>query len=167
MRRRTLTPGDAGGNTPVNPSAGRGFIKAMEVDILARTLWGEARGEGGRGMHAVCNVVLNRFALSAAEDITWWGVDLVTICQKPYQFSCWNPDDPNRSKLMAVDEGNAEFSTATRIARRAVYGDLNDITGGATHYHHYQIIPYWAENKLSSAQIGHHIFYRIVSEAGM
>lgn len=53
-------------NTLVNPSAGRGFIKAMEVDILARTLWGEGRSEGARGMHAICNVILNRFALTQA-----------------------------------------------------------------------------------------------------
>lgn len=163
MRRRTLTPGNAG-DKPLNTSAGRGFIKALAVDILARTLWGEARGEGPKGMHAVCNVILNRAALADDDNnpITWWGIDLVTICQKPYQFSCWNPDDPNRAKLMAVDEGNADFATALRIARRAVYGQVKDITGGATHYHADHVHPYWADNKISTAQIGQHIFYRIV-----
>lgn len=68
---------------------------------------------------------------------------------------------------MAVDAGNAEFATAMRIARRAVYGQLNDITGGATYYHDFQTTPYWAENKISSAQIGRHVFYRIVAQGGV
>ena len=34
-----------------------------DIDVLARTLWGEARGEGVRGMHAVANVIMRRHSL--------------------------------------------------------------------------------------------------------
>lgn len=161
MHRRSLTPDTGAKTISAGSSLSRGFIQALEVDILARTLWGEARGEGPRGMHAVCNVILNRLTLAREDDITWWGIDLVSICQKPYQFLCWNPDDPNRSQLMVVDEGNRDFATAMRIARRAVFGQVQDITGNATHYHADTIKPYWAENKRSTAHLGRHIFYRI------
>lgn len=30
--------------------------------VLARTLWAEARSQGGEGMHAVANVIMNRAA---------------------------------------------------------------------------------------------------------
>lgn len=31
-------------------------------EVLARTLWAEARSQGTEGMHAVANVILNRAA---------------------------------------------------------------------------------------------------------
>lgn len=31
-----------------------------QIDIMARTAWGEARGEGQSGMQAVLNVIMNR-----------------------------------------------------------------------------------------------------------
>lgn len=33
-----------------------------QVDVVARTIWGEARGEGANGMQAVANVIMNRTA---------------------------------------------------------------------------------------------------------
>ena len=32
-----------------------------DVDIMARTLWGEARNQGKEGMEAVACVIMNRF----------------------------------------------------------------------------------------------------------
>ena len=40
------------------------FIKNLEIDVLARTLWGEARGEGTAGMQAVASVILNRVKIA-------------------------------------------------------------------------------------------------------
>jgi spore germination cell wall hydrolase CwlJ-like protein len=57
--------------------------------VLARTLWAEARSQGGEGMHAVANVILNR-----AAQPDWWGKDIRSVCLAPYQFSCWNENDP-------------------------------------------------------------------------
>ena len=36
-------------------------MKEDDVDILARTIYGEARGEGQEGMEAVACVVMNRY----------------------------------------------------------------------------------------------------------
>ncbi|MFA7277281.1 MAG: cell wall hydrolase [Pseudobdellovibrionaceae bacterium] len=153
--------------TPV-PSAGtpaaRDFEAQREVDILARTLWGEARGEGIQGMEAVACVILNRLAIAKAHGFDyWWGNSVIQICQKSYQFSCWNKDDPNYPRLLAVDAAsNMQFATALRIARRALLGFLTDATGGATHYHARHVSPNWIAGSAPVAAIGHHVFYKLV-----
>ena len=78
---------------------------AAAQDVLARTVWGEARGEGQAGMVAVANVVMNRvnFARAQLGGNYWWGNTIMRVCQKPLQFSCWNQADPNLSQLQAVD----------------------------------------------------------------
>lgn len=163
-RPRQLTPdfhgrGNHQGREDVSGAAA--FHRELEIDILARTIWGEARGEGSVGMQAVACVVLNRMAVAQARGGYWWGGTIVQICQKPYQFSCWNKDDPNYRRLMAVDETDIHFVTAQRVARRAVHGVLDDPTGGATHYHAAGITPAWIKNEKPSAVIGRHIFYRL------
>ncbi len=141
----------------------KAFRKELEVDVLARTIWGEARGEGSAGMSGVAAVIMNRLRIAEHhEDGYWWGNTIIQICQKPYQFSCWNVDDPNLSKLLAMDERDLYFTTAKRIARRYVYARGDDVTGGATHYHARGITPSWAVREKPVAVIGNHIFYALV-----
>lgn len=143
--------------------AAKAFLNELEIDVLARTLWGEARSEGETGMRAVAHVVLNRVEKAEAKGGKhWWGHDIITVCQKPYQFSCWNPADPNRTKLMAVNGENIYFATALRVARRAVLGQLGkDITLGADHYHTIDILPYWAKGENPVTILGRHKFYKL------
>jgi len=133
------------------------------IDTLARTLCGEARGEGQAGMEAVAAVIMNRLAVAAEHGGQyWWGSSTAAICQRPWQFSCWNEGDPNRPQLEAVAEDDLWFASALRIARRAAHGLLADPTGGATHYHHHAIVPSWTIGRRPSASIGRHLFYRLV-----
>ena len=141
------------------------FYRKIEIDVLARTLWGEARGEGPIGMEAVACVVLNRAAVAQERGSYWWGNNIIQVCQKPYQFSCWNRSDPNFRKLQAVDESDLRFATALRIARRATAGALPDTVEGATHYHAKDIAPYWAKNETPVTVIGNHIFYKLTGDA--
>jgi spore germination cell wall hydrolase CwlJ-like protein len=135
--------------------------RELEIDTLARTIWGEARGEGEAGMAAVASVIMNRLRISLRRGSCWWGNSLIQICQKPFQFSCWNKDDPNLRPLLAVDARDLYFATALRIARRAVCGVLPDPTFGATHYHAAGAHPYWAGAHKPVAVIGRQVFYRI------
>lgn len=139
------------------------FYNDMTVDVFARTLWGEARSEGTEGMEAVASVILNRVKVADENGSFWWGNNIIQVCQKPYQFSCWNRSDPNFKKLTDIDEKDLYFITATRIARRAMLGFVDDITKGATHYHTRDIMPFWAKNQTPTARIGAHLFYRLVS----
>jgi len=139
------------------------FYDAFAIDIMARTLWGEARSEGPQGMEAVACVILNRVAVAAERGGKyWWGGDIISVCQKPYQFSCWNRSDPNYKKLQAVTDNDIHFATCLRIARRAVAGTLTDTTYGATHYHTKSIMPFWAQGQRPVAVIGSHIFYTLI-----
>jgi spore germination cell wall hydrolase CwlJ-like protein len=162
MNRRTLIPVAV----PVPPAPAAAALTdtnaAWEetVDILARTLWGEARGEPLRGIEAVAAVVLNRVALATGRRGWWWGNTIIQVCRKPFQFSCWNEGDPNRARLMDVDAGDLVFATCRRIARRAAAGLLDDPTRGATHYHNRTVDPGWAQGRTPCAEIGNHLFYK-------
>lgn len=138
------------------------FLKEMEADVLARTLWGEARGEGKEGMEAVASVILNRLEIAKRSGGYWWGNSVIQICQKPHQFSCWNKLDPNFPKLLAVTEEDMNFATALRVARRALLGFVKDKTYGATHYHALTAKPDWAKSQTPTIRIGHHIFYLLI-----
>lgn len=127
-----------------------------EIDTLARTIWGEARGEGYSGMVAVANVVMNRVNRGG-----WYGLTVSEVCKKPKQFSCWNVSDPNYNKIQNVTTADNQFLQAVNIATQAINGSLMDITGGATEYHARSIKPNWNYAKLEqTAEIGNHIFYR-------
>ncbi len=149
---------------PAAPSTdGAAYYNELAIDVLARTLWGEARGEGPMGMEAVACVILNRVAVAQSYGSYWWGNDIISVCQKPYQFSCWNRSDPNYRRLLEVNDKNIHFATALRIARRAVSGTLNDITNAATHYYADTIAaPKWAIGEKPTLKLGHHIFFKLI-----
>lgn len=135
-------------------------IKCSAVDILARTIFGEARGEDIKGKEAIACVILNR--VKKANDnggSFWWGNSIEEVCTKKWQFSCWNKDDPNYEKLMSVDNTNSVFIICKRIARRAVCGLLKDFTFDSTHYHTKNITPSWSKGKAPACEIGNHYFY--------
>ncbi len=138
------------------------FYKKLEIDTLARTLWGEARGEGSKGMQAVANVIINRRDISRKLGSYWWGNDIINICQKPYQFSCWNRSDPNYPKLMNVTEKDIQFQNAIQLSKRALSGTLDDITKGSTHYHAKSVTPFWAKKETPLLTLKNHKFYRLI-----
>ena len=88
---------------------------------------------------------------------------IISVCQKPYQFSCWNKNDPSYQRLTTVKKDDIHFATALRIARRAVIGALKDQTKSATHYHADYVSPYWSKGEKPTVTIGAHIFYKLVS----
>ncbi|MDB5491192.1 MAG: cell Wall Hydrolase family protein [Micavibrio sp.] len=156
MRRLIAVPGSVDA-APVD------YQLQIEANVLARTIWGEARGEGVAGMQGVGNVVMNRVRIARQKGKFWWGNDVIGVCQKPYQFSCWNKGDANFEKIQAVDGRDLVFASAMRLGFRAVIGQLADITGGATHYHAAGMMPNWARGQVPSATIGRHVFYRDIA----
>lgn len=133
-----------------------------EVETLARTLWGEASGEPQTrlAMAAVAHVVLNRVSKQ-----TWWGRNIAEVCRKRYQFSCWNPADPNLKRILNVKRGEPEFEIAVAVATDAAAVPCRlggDPTHGATHYYAetQPTMPSWARGRSPCAHIGHHLFYR-------
>lgn len=127
------------------------------ADTLARTLWGEARGEPLRGIRAVAAVVLCR---AMHPRIHWWGRTISGVCRAPWQFSCWNANDPNRPQLLAVSTADRHFRICQDVAEETLAGHLAaEQQLGATHYHTKSVQPRWARGKVPCADIGAHLFY--------
>ena len=134
----------------------KGYDMTQDQDVyLAKTIWGEARGEGLRGMQAVANVVMNR--VNAA---SWYGASIKDVVLKPQQFSCWNANDPNRAKIDKLSLEDLAASGALNVARQVISGQLKDITGGATNYHATSVNPAWTAKMTKTVQIGNHVFYK-------
>lgn len=138
-----------------------------EIMHLAATIYGEARGEYYAGKVAVGWVVRNR-----AGNPTWWGKDIISVCTKAYQFSCWNNNDPNSHKVKHIASGYRDQSImddpvvqeCMRAAMEVLLGQSRDTTDGADHYHHRNISPYWTEKQVSIGSIGNHKFYKLGSK---
>jgi len=76
-----------------------------DFEIMAKTIYGEARGESRQGQKAVACVIFNRFRSGK-----WFAAKtLAGVCLKPLQFSCWNKSDPN-SQILA----NLPYSAYSR-----------------------------------------------------
>ena len=97
--------------------------RTEDLDTLARTLYGECRSESREGKIAVAHVIKNR-----ADNPKWWcrksgdGIPddtIEAVCRHPWQFSCWNLDDPNRPKLLAATPADKKFASAWMWPRRS------------------------------------------------
>ena len=132
-------------------------------DILARTLWGEARGERLAGQVAVAWTIRNR--VNDGKTKSWWGEGYAGVCQKPYQFSCWNKNDPNFACLSgAKPMPFRELAQARIAADQVIDGKVADPTGGATHYYATTMpkAPPWVKGAKETLRLGHHIFFKDV-----
>ena len=146
-------------------------MTGRDTDVLARTLVGEARGEGHAGMECVANVIMNRCAVTKAYVKKYGRYHPLfgdgtpaSACLKPWQFSCWNANDPNRAIIEALGEDKSIFREALEISRKAVAGDLADRTDGATHYYARSLKtpPKWAAGKTPCHTEGAHLFFKDV-----
>jgi N-acetylmuramoyl-L-alanine amidase len=131
------------------------FLEGFELVTAAKTVYGEARGEGFEGMVAVAWVIRNR-----VEQPSWWGQRVSEVCLKPWQFSCWNENDPNSQKLAKLDPGVEHFDKCM-LAVAWVFGGLcKDVTQGATHYiNPKHANPPWKDKFKETVKIGNHTFY--------
>jgi len=95
-----------------------------------------------------------------------WGRDIPSVCRAKSQFSCWNPGDPNRAKLLAVDDTDPAFRVAKAVAADAVAGRIDDPTFGATTYKVASLPwPYsWGRPRLPLIEIGKHAFYNLLED---
>lgn len=125
--------------------------------IVAATIWGEARGEGEKGMLAVLNVIMNR----AKGDIS----KAKEIVLKPKQFSFWNSkSNPQKFSIdLARSSGkDNQFQKAVELVDKAMKGTLPDITHGALFYFNPKLAnPSWANKMIKTISIGNHDFYKL------
>lgn len=134
-----------------------------DFDIFARTLYGEARGDylkaGVAAFITVANVIINRL-----KHRTKYGKTVAEVCLKPYQFSCWNAGDPNRSFIQEENlEKDPFFRIAHHVTKKVAAGLWPDLTRGSEHYHTVSCKPYWAKANKVRLRLGNHVFYKLDS----
>jgi spore germination cell wall hydrolase CwlJ-like protein len=137
-------------------------------EVLALTIWGEARGESIEGQVAVANVIMNRWKNNLAKYKT-----VTDVCLEPRQFSCWNESDPNKvklDKLMGqISRGVVppELKQQLYIARGVMGFNLTDNTKGSRHYITNKLYdseqrPRWAKTPITDPiRIGNHVFFNV------
>lgn len=125
-----------------------------DLEVVARTIWGEARNQNLTGMTAVGCVIQNRAHIDG-----WFGTTPREVCLKPYQFSCWGRNDPNRALMLSVTTADRQYQVAISIANSVLTGTLNDITNNADSYEVKGTNAFWARNLEPVASIGVHEFY--------
>ena len=135
-----------------------------DLDIFARTLYGEARGEGLEGIEAIACVIMNRYY--AKKWFTGYIYDkgkkipsIAQTCLKKSQFSCWNKNDINLPLIKKVTAKDKIFQDCLLIAQKAISGELCDFTNNAMYYHTRAIKPYWAKKKTPCYEVKNHRFY--------
>lgn len=151
-------------------SSGSRVIGWIDFETVAKTIYGEARGEIHLGKIAVAWVIRNRVLMDVGKDgrDDWWGEGYADVCLKPYQFSCWNPSDP-QSRILKDVQFHELLDSGCITAAALVLGNRTpDPTNGCTHYlteslfQHIQRIKredHWAYAKAPRCRIGHHAFF--------
>ena len=126
-----------------------------DLEILSRTLMGEARGEPAIGKRAVVHVILNRLSHAPR-----FGSSIAEVCQQPWQFSCWLDKDPNSAVIKAATI--EQLSDCIVAAAEALIEP--DFLHGSCHYYADTMAPpKWAAGHVPVVTIGHHRFFNDIA----
>ncbi len=127
---------------------------SWDLQVAARTLWGEVRGEPEEGQRAVAHVLWNRLRTGR------WGKNLALVCMKRKQFSCWNDDDPQRDRMAAITDDDVAIQKYVALLLATKHA-ADDPVEGALFYFSDSMKdpPSWAASMKFVRKIGHHAFY--------
>lgn len=127
---------------------------------MTQAVYYEAANEPEAGQRAVAQVVLNRVRHpdypSSVCGVVYQGSERATGCQ--FTFTC--------DGALARTPVQSKWSRARRIAREALGGRSFGDVGFATHYHTFEVWPYWGRTLTMTNMIGRHIFHRLRGRGG-
>lgn len=136
-----------------------------DLDIMARTVYGEADGNNHHDAVAIAWVIRNRYEYRRRA----WGKSIAEVCKKPWQFSCWHDHDDfhrrNNQRILNVTQTDAWFRECIYICRKVLEGESADPTFRSTHYYaNWVPAPKWAIGKqpvyvVQHKGLKHHFFY--------
>jgi Cell Wall Hydrolase len=156
-----------------NPAIWSLTIRETDVDVMTRTVIGEAAKEGSAGKLAVVHVMLNR----ARKNVSWYGGNTVSSVAlhksvringerkiTTWQFEPWMS---RRDYLWGISQYSPLYKTTRSLVLCALNGDVGcgDPTDGATHFLEPSIVlmrsgnlPKWASG--NGTRIGRHVFFK-------
>jgi N-acetylmuramoyl-L-alanine amidase len=124
--------------------------------LLALCIYRESRGETSAAKFAVGCSIRNR-----VNKPSWWGNSYRTVILKPWQYSSFNPGDPNSTQFPTETE--LIWQVCLQIAEEVMSGKP-DTTGGATSYYDKSLDshpPSWAAKMRHTCDIGAFHFYAL------
>ena len=105
-----------------------------DLDLPARVIYGEARGEPEIGQVALAWVIKTRAEWPGG---AWWGKTPAEVCADPFQFSCMNDSDPNKRKLLTLPITDPHYTLLSHLFADVIAVSIPDPTDGETHYKGY------------------------------
>lgn len=151
-------------------------IEKIDIDeayCLAKNIYYESSGEGLQGQFAVAAVTLNRVEdprypstiCGVVKQVTITNITKKAVCQ--FSWYCEpgkrDKDIPIRKKDGSINQLVVDkFQIASMVAIAAMYGEVPDISKGATHFYNPKIVsPAWASELRKTRRIGNHDFHRL------
>jgi spore germination cell wall hydrolase CwlJ-like protein len=128
-----------------------------DIEVVALTIYAEARGEDWFGMEMVATVIYNRAGGKAEK--------MAAVCKAPKQFSCWNGEGP--ISFVPIKDVQA-WVEACELAGKLFSGTftaiplfVDDTIIAADHFYNPSVCsPSWAEGKIC-ATVGNHRFLQL------
>ena len=137
-----------------------GYTTLQISNILARTLYMEARNQGEIGIDAVASVILNR----AGGEIK----NFPSVCLKKSQFSCWNKIKNKDAKhytitipisVLRKNNKDSEMWTYCQfVAGQMLNNEFKSTIGLRNSYHTTSVNPDWSSSMKNVVVIGKHKF---------
>lgn len=141
-----------------------------DVDLLARTVFGEASGETLVGQIAVAWTARHRAEIAALYQRAhgrwhphFGDGSLARAVQAHDQYSCWNGGDRNYFRMRSVTLNDPAYQQAHYVAVGVIQGNLADALPATTHYYNPKIAippPAWSYPPAQcDGSIGNHAFF--------
>lgn len=153
-------------------------ITETDIDVMTRTIIGEAAREPDIGKIAVAHVIINR----AVKNVAWYGGNNLAdvslhkasaIRSNGRRVTVWQfePWMSRRDYLWTISKHSALYQHTRRLVIGCVNGTYSDPTEGATHFLEPNIVrsrtggtlPKWASG--NGRKIGRHVFFKPVGRS--
>jgi N-acetylmuramoyl-L-alanine amidase len=121
-------------------------LRPGEIDLLAKVVAAEARGESDRGQRAIAWVAINRL-----DEPETFGRTMTRVLLSPRQFA----------RPLPIADTSPAYWRAMHATTAALLGEGDDPTGGAQYFCRCDLTPQpaWARQFERRAVIGRHCFY--------
>jgi len=137
------------------------IIKNRPEEVLAMTLYGEARGAPYKAKLGMARVMMNRVKDGR------FGSSIEDVVTKPKQFSCYNDGDPNLDEILIVAD-DFEKAFDINIYLRDCYNAAMTVLSGkddtpvkeSLYYHTDKVNPKWNKKLKLEAKIGNTLFWK-------
>ena len=120
--------------------------KLPEREVIAYTLWLEARSQGKKGLESVATVIYNR---AKRRKMTF-----KAVCLQPKQFSCWN------AKRVRINskESKTLFTYCFKLADKLIAGKFRPTGPWNMYFNPSKCHPSWAHTLKNRVAVKDHLF---------